>query len=80
MLSDNTVITVLPSQTFTTRHAMPPAPAPPAAALDYSPGLLAVLAVMLGVGLALVSVVCWSRLRPPTYVITYCDPRFNQCE
>ena len=78
MLSDNTVITVLPSQTFAPRHAMPPAP--PAQALDYSPGLLAVLAVMLGVGLALVSVVCWSRLRPPTYVITYCDPRFNQCE
>ena len=77
MQSDNTVITVLPSQTFAPRHAMPTAPA---AALDYSPGLLAVLAVMLGVGLALVSVVCWSRLRPPTYVITYCDPRFNQCE
>lgn len=75
MLSDNTVITVLPSQTFAPRHAMPTPPA-----LDYSPGLLAVLAVMLGVGLALVSVVCWSRLRPPTYVITYCDPRFNQCE
>jgi len=77
MLSDNTVITVLLSQTFAPRPAMPPAPV---AALDYSPGLLATLAVMLGVGLALVSVVCWSRLRPPTYVITYCDPRFNQCE
>lgn len=75
MPSDNTVITVLPSQTFAPRP-----PAPPAQALDYSPGLLAVLAGMLGVGLALVSVVCWSRLRPPTYVITYCDPRFNQCE
>ena len=71
----NPVITVLPSQTFAPRHTPTPA-----AALDYSPGLLAALAVMLGVGLALVSVVCWSRLRPPTYVITYCDPRFNQCE
>lgn len=78
MPSDNTVITVLPSHTFAPRHAMPTPPH--AAALDYSHGLLAVLVVMLGVGLALVSVVCWSRLRPPTYVITYCDPRFNQCE
>ena len=75
MLDDRTVITILPSQTFAA------APQPKAApALDYSPGLLAVLAVMLGAGLALVSVVCWTRLRPPTYVITYCDPRFNQCE
>jgi len=75
MLDDRTVITVLPSQTFAA--PLPPQPKP---ALDYSPGLLAVLAGMLGAGLALVSVVCWTRLRPPTYVITYCDPRFNQCE
>jgi len=75
MLDDRTVITVLPSQTFAA--PLPPQTKP---ALDYSPGLLAALAVMLGAGLALVSVVCWTRLRPPTYVITYCDPRFNQCE